>query len=256
MRGTLQADLMLKHFWSTASFVLLFLVAGCVGMAQITAQDQQAPSPEQDQPNVSGQQPLTLTEQVIRDVLEPLQRGIEEHSPAQDPNELPAQAWGQGVETRGIQTQRLLHAMKRLYPKQPIIGVGAVIVDGGRALLVRRATEPLKGEWSVPGGMLELGEKLRDGVRREALEETGLEVEPGELLDVFDSIFTDDQGRTQYHYVLIDYLCRPISGEAKAGTDVSEVRWVCERDLASMGLRQSIEQVVRKGLARAVKFTS
>jgi len=146
--------------------------------------------------------------------------------------------------------------MKRLYPKQPIIGVGAVIVDGGRALVVRRATEPLKGEWSVPGGMLELGEKVRDGVRREAREETGLEVEPGELLDVFDSIFTDDQGRTQYHYVLIDYLCRPISGEAKAGTDVSEVRWVCERDLPSMGLRESIEKVVRKGLARAVKFTS
>ena len=146
--------------------------------------------------------------------------------------------------------------MKRLYPKQPIIGVGAVIVDGGRALVVRRATEPLKGEWSVPGGMLELGEKVRDGVRREAREETGIEVEPGELLDVFDSIFTDDQGRPQYHYVLIDYLCRRISGEAKAGTDVSDVRWVCERDLAAMGLRQSIEQVVRNGLARAVKFTS
>jgi 8-oxo-dGTP diphosphatase len=142
--------------------------------------------------------------------------------------------------------------MKRLYPEQPIIGVGAVIVDGGRALLVRRATEPLKGEWSVPGGMLELGEKLRDGVRREALEETGLEVEPGELLDVFDSIFTDDQGCTQYHYVLIDYLCRPVSGEAKAGTDVSEVRWVGEENLPSMNLRASIEQVVRKGLGRGL----
>lgn len=140
--------------------------------------------------------------------------------------------------------------MKRLYPEQPLIGVGAVIVDTGRALLVRRAAEPLKGEWSVPGGMLELGEKLRDGVRREALEETGLSVEPGELLDVFDSIFSDDQGRTRYHYVLIDYLCRPISGEAKAGTDVSEVRWVAEEDLPSMNLRASIQQVVRKGLSR------
>jgi len=141
--------------------------------------------------------------------------------------------------------------MKRLYPEQPIIGVGAVIVNGSRVLLVRRATEPLKGEWSVPGGMLELGEKLRDAVRREALEETGLEVEPGELLDVFDSIFTDDQGRTQYHYVLIDYLCRPISGAAQAGTDVSEVRWVAEADLPSMNLRASIVQVVRKGLSKA-----
>src|ERR1039457_2773764 len=112
--------------------------------------------------------------------------------------------------------------MKRDYPERPIIGVGAVIVEGGRALLVRRATEPLKGEWSVPGGMLELGEKLHDGVRREALEETSLKVEPGEVLDVFDSIFPDAQGRTQNHYVLIDYLCRQVSGEAKAGSDVNE----------------------------------
>jgi len=146
--------------------------------------------------------------------------------------------------------------MKRDYPARPIVGVGAVIVDGGRALLVRRATEPLKGEWSVPGGMLELGEKLRDGVRRETLEETGLEVEPGEVLDVFDSIFPDPQGRTQYHYVLIDYLCRRVSGEAKAGSDVSEVRWVNEQDLASMNLRASIEQVVRQGLERTAQITS
>ncbi len=141
--------------------------------------------------------------------------------------------------------------MKRDYPEHPIIGVGAVIVEGGRVLLVRRDTEPLRGEWSVPGGMLELGEKLRDGVRREALEETGVEVEPGEVLDVFDSIFTDGLGKTQYHYVLIDYLCRPISGEAQAGSDVSDVRWVSLEALPAMGLRESIEQVVRKGLERA-----
>jgi ADP-ribose pyrophosphatase YjhB (NUDIX family) len=104
--------------------------------------------------------------------------------------------------------------------------------------------------------MLELGEKLRDGVRREVLEETGLHVEPGDVLDVFDSIFRDEQGRTQYHYVLIDYLCRAISGEAKAGSDVSEVRWVQEDELAAMGLRDSIEQVVRKGFLRASQNTS
>lgn len=142
--------------------------------------------------------------------------------------------------------------MNRSYPEQPIIGVGAVIIDRGRALLVRRATEPLKGEWSVPGGMLELGEKLRDGARREALEETGLEIEVGEVLDVFDSIFPDADGRTQYHYVLIDFLCRRLSGEAKASSDVSEVRWVTEGELAGLGLRQSIEQVVCKALARAL----
>ena len=146
--------------------------------------------------------------------------------------------------------------MKRDYPEHPIIGVGAVIVEGGRALLVRRATEPLRGEWSVPGGMLELGEKLRDGVRREALEETGVTVEPGEVLDVFDSIFTDGLGKTQYHYVLVDYLCRPISGEAQAGSDVSEVRWVSLEALPAMGLRESIEQVVRKGLERRGRMSS
>ena len=146
--------------------------------------------------------------------------------------------------------------MKRDYPEHPIIGVGAVIVEGGRALLVRRDTEPLRGEWSVPGGMLELGEKLRDGVRREALEETGVAVEPGEVLDVFDSIFTDGLGKTQYHYVLIDYLCRPISGEAKAGGDVSDVRWVSLDALPAMGLSGSIEQVVRKGLLRVEKTSS
>jgi ADP-ribose pyrophosphatase YjhB (NUDIX family) len=142
--------------------------------------------------------------------------------------------------------------MKRDYPEHPIIGVGAVVVQGSRVLLVRRDTEPLRGEWSVPGGMLELGEKLRDGVRREVREETGLEVEPGEVLDVFDSIFTDTLGRTQYHYVLIDYLCRPLSGEARAGSDVSDVRWVGLNALPAMGLRESIEQVVRKGLLSQV----
>ena len=141
--------------------------------------------------------------------------------------------------------------MKRDYPERPIIGVGAVIVSGGRALLVRRDTEPLRGEWSVPGGMLELGERLRDGIRREALEETGLVVEPGEVLDVFDSIFTDGLGRTQYHYVLIDYLCRPVSGEARAGSDVSDVRWVGVEALQAMELRATVEQVVRKGIERA-----
>jgi 8-oxo-dGTP diphosphatase len=138
--------------------------------------------------------------------------------------------------------------MKRDYPDRPIIGVGAVIVSCDRALLVRRATEPLKGEWSVPGGALELGENLRDGAAREALEETGLQVEVAEVLDVFDSIFTDDDGRTQYHYVLIDFLCRPQPGEAIPGSDVSEVLWVTESDVAGLKLRDSIVQVVRKGL--------
>jgi ADP-ribose pyrophosphatase YjhB (NUDIX family) len=146
--------------------------------------------------------------------------------------------------------------VKRDYPEHPIIGVGAVIVQSGRVLLVRRDTEPLRGEWSVPGGMLELGEKLRDGICREVQEETGLDVEVGEVLDVFDSIFTDPLGRTQYHYVLIDYLCKPLSGEAHAASDVSDVRWVSAEALPAIGLRESIEQVVRKGLAISGKSFS
>ncbi|HEX8926712.1 MAG TPA: NUDIX domain-containing protein, partial [Terriglobales bacterium] len=91
--------------------------------------------------------------------------------------------------------------MSREYPERPLLGVGGVVVHNGRALLVRRASEPLKGEWSIPGGLVELGEKLIDAVRREVLEETGLIVEPGEVLELFDSIWRDPEGRCQYHYV-------------------------------------------------------
>ena len=144
--------------------------------------------------------------------------------------------------------------MKRAYPDQPIVGVGAVILHAGRALLVRRNTEPLKGEWSVPGGALELGEKLRNGAAREALEETGLHVEVGQVLDVFDSIFPDADGRTQYHYVLIDFLCRPLSPDtcltdANPGSDVSEVQWITPADLDRLALRPTIAQVLRQAFA-------
>ena len=125
-----------------------------------------------------------------------------------------------------------------------------MIVSQGRALLVPSCNPAAeRGVVEFTGGVLELGEKLHDGARREVLEETGLQVEPGPVLEVFDSIFKDQQGRTQYHYVLIDYLCRVIGGEACAGSDVSAVKWVREDELAALELRESIERVVRKGLA-------
>src|SRR5438067_7875917 len=105
--------------------------------------------------------------------------------------------------------------MKRDYPDRPIVGVGSVIIRDGHAILVRRAGEPLAGEWSVPGGVVELGETLRAAAQREALEETGLRVVAGEVLDVFDSIFPADDGRTRYHFVLIDFLCRLEGGELR-----------------------------------------
>ncbi len=140
--------------------------------------------------------------------------------------------------------------MKRDYPDRPIVGVGAVVIDDGRALVVRRATEPLKGEWSIPGGVLELGETLRAGAAREALEETGLAVEVGEVLEVFDRIIPDAQGRTRYHYVLVDFLCRRTSGEARPGSDVSEVRWITAAELATFPIADSAAAVLRKGFQR------
>ena len=140
--------------------------------------------------------------------------------------------------------------MKREYPDRPLIGVGAIIIDRGRALVVRRATEPLKGEWSIPGGLLELGETLRTGVVREAKEETGLDVVPIEVLEVYDRIVSDAEGRTQYHYVLIDYLCELAGGELKAASDASEVRWITREELESFPIADSAEEVIRKGFEK------
>jgi ADP-ribose pyrophosphatase YjhB (NUDIX family) len=139
--------------------------------------------------------------------------------------------------------------MSRLYPLLPIVGVGAVILHHGAVLLVRRANPPLEGEWSIPGGALELGEKLRDGVAREVLEETGLDVEVGPLLDVVDSIFPDCEGRAKYHYVLIDYLCHPRAGTLAAASDASAVRWARPEELDALGLKQMTITVIRKGFA-------
>src|SRR6185437_4567001 len=111
--------------------------------------------------------------------------------------------------------------MQREYPQQPLVGVGAIIVENGRVLLVKRGKAPLLGEWSIPGGMLELGETLRQGAEREALEETGLVVRATELLGVFDRIVLDEEGNIVYHYVLIDFLCQRLSGELHAGADAA-----------------------------------
>jgi len=141
--------------------------------------------------------------------------------------------------------------MKRDYPDRPIVGVGAVIVENGRALLVRRGTEPLKGEWSIPGGVVELGETLRAAAAREAKEETGLEVEPGEVLEVVDRIMRDPQRNVQYHYVLVDFLCRRVSGEARSGADASELRWITPEELERFPIADSAAAVLRKGFEHA-----
>jgi len=115
--------------------------------------------------------------------------------------------------------------MQREYPEAPLVAVGAVVVDQGRVLLVRRGREPLKGHWSLPGGMLEVGEPLTAGVVREVREETGLTVQPLELVELLDRIHRDGD-RIRYHYVIADYLCRVVGGELKAASDADAVRWV------------------------------
>ena len=140
----------------------------------------------------------------------------------------------------------------REYPDRPMVGVGAVIMDhdAGRVLLVRRGAPPLEGEWSLPGGVVELGETLRAAAEREALEETGLVVTAGELLDVFDRIIPGPGGRIQYHYVLVDFLCRVRSGELRAGGDAADVAWAREEDLATYKLEKPALDVIRKAFAK------
>jgi 8-oxo-dGTP diphosphatase len=141
--------------------------------------------------------------------------------------------------------------MTREYPDRPLIGVGAIIVENNRVVIVRRAHEPLKGQWSVPGGVLELGETLHSGAAREALEETGLVIDVGEVLEVFDRIVRDGYGRVQFHYVLIDFLCRRVSGELRAGGDASEARWVTAEELKNFPIADSARAVLSKGLSKS-----
>jgi 8-oxo-dGTP diphosphatase len=127
--------------------------------------------------------------------------------------------------------------VRREYPEAPIVGVGAVVIDGTKVLLVRRGQEPLKGEWSLPGGALELGETLQQGVVREVLEETGLIVVPGGIIEILDRITPDEaSGRVRYHYVLIDFVCHVSGGALCSASDAEEVRWV-ERDQLQNGFR-------------------
>jgi len=140
--------------------------------------------------------------------------------------------------------------MKREYPESPLVGVGAVIVQNHSVLLIRRAQPPLCGEWSLPGGVLECGETLREAVVREAREETGLVVETDEMLGVYERLIRGDEGRVRYHYVLIDFLCHPVGGSLNAGSDAADVRWFTHDELPALNLADDTNDVVLKGLAR------
>ena len=142
---------------------------------------------------------------------------------------------------------------KREYPESPLVGVGAIIIEGDRVALVKRGHAPLQGRWSIPGGVLEIGETLRKAAIREAREETGLTIEPGELLGVFERVLPDERGRMKYHYVLIDFLCRRVSGELAAGDDAEDVRWFRRDELAPLELARETEEVILKGFEKVEK---
>jgi mutator protein MutT len=151
-------------------------------------------------------------------------------------------------------------ASSREYPERPVVGVGGVIIDNGRALLIRRGSEPLRGEWSIPGGTLELGESLEEGVRRELREETGLEVRVLELIEVFDRIFPDDgalpsgtKQRLRFHFVIVDYLCERIGGEPRAGSDVTDVVFASEDQLRQYRLTETATRVLKRAFAMAIR---
>jgi mutator protein MutT len=139
----------------------------------------------------------------------------------------------------------------RQYPERPIVGVGAVIVDEGKVLLVKRKYEPLKGQWSLPGGMVEIGETLETALTREMLEETGLRVDVGPVIEVFDRIMRDEERRVRYHFVLIDYLCWPAGGALQAGSDVEEAIWADAALLAEYALTEKAMSVIERGLTLA-----
>ncbi|MGH8459783.1 MAG: NUDIX hydrolase [Nevskiales bacterium] len=146
--------------------------------------------------------------------------------------------------------------MKRSYPTRPLVGVGAVIKQGRRVVIVRRKAPPLEGQWSIPGGLVEVGETLRQAVAREAREETGLTVEVGELLEVAERILPGARGRTKYHFVLLDYLCTPVAGRLRAGSDAARARWVTAGELDELAIANSAKRVIRRALARKVKVKS
>jgi mutator protein MutT len=139
----------------------------------------------------------------------------------------------------------------RRHPDRPIVAVGAVILDGDRVLLIQRGRAPMKGAWSLPGGAVEVGETLDAALAREVLEETGLSVEVGPVVEVLDRVQFDADGRVEYHYVIIDYLCRVFAGSAASGSDARDVQWVRVDDLDELRVTAKAIAVIQKALERA-----
>jgi len=146
--------------------------------------------------------------------------------------------------------------LKRLYPNQPIVGVGAIIIREGEVLLEKRKNEPGKGKWSVPGGLVELGESVEQTVTREVKEETGLEVEKPEHIDVVDNIIRDESGRVKYHFVIIDYFMKLKGGTMKAMSDAEELKWVPLSDVEKYDLTKTFRAFFQRNRQKLEKLNS
>jgi len=146
--------------------------------------------------------------------------------------------------------------VKRLYPDQPIVGVGAVIIRDGKIALIKRGNEPSKGKWTIPGGLVELGETLEQSVIRETKEETGLDVENPLLIDVVSNVDLDEKGKVKYHYVIIDYLVHVKNGNAKASSDAEELRWVPFEEVENYDLTRSFRLFFRSNREKVEKANS
>ena len=144
----------------------------------------------------------------------------------------------------------------RRYPERPLVGVGAIILDGSRVLMVVRGRPPRAGWWSLPGGLLETGETLAEAVRREASEETGLDVEPAGVLEIFERIIRDAEGRVEYHYVLVDYVCRAAAGEPRASSDVRAAEWIERTELPNLQITEGTLPVIEKAFRERGRFES
>lgn len=139
----------------------------------------------------------------------------------------------------------------RMYPERPMVGVAAVVLHAGAVLLAKRGKPPALGSWSLPGGLIEVGETVEEAVRREVREECGIEVEVGPILGVFEPVHNDPDGRVRYHFVVLDYLAHYVAGEPRAGDDAAEIMWCTPGDLAGVDLNPATRRMIERGFAAA-----
>jgi 8-oxo-dGTP diphosphatase len=135
---------------------------------------------------------------------------------------------------------------ERTYPERPIVAVGGVVIHESRVLLIRRGKPPLEGRWSIPGGLLEVGETIAKGVERELMEETGVKARVVDLIEIYEKVLRDEDDEPQYHFVILDYVCEFVEGIAQAGGDAAEVVWASEEQLDSLALTGAASRVIRK----------